>query len=242
MSAPPDGEVHLWTIALGAARSTEELRAALPAYERARADALGEVTRRETFILTRVATRSILGAYLDLPPRRLLWRTEQSGKPEIDGCAGVLSFNLTHSGEFALLAVTGGCGVGVDLEAPRSGFPAVAFAARYFPSAEAELVRTARSAYPVFARLWTRKEACVKAAGVRLAQGLRLSVAGTGGTVIVRDPRQVVPGVWTVIDLNVPGGYTAAVALAGLRPATVISRAWRPGPESASQFVQLARS
>ncbi|MFI1919631.1 4'-phosphopantetheinyl transferase family protein [Nocardia sp. NPDC020380] len=215
MPVVPPGEVHLWTIA-GAA---VELR-----------------------ISARAATRRILGAYLDQPPHRLRWRTGEFGKPEIEGCSGTLSFNLTHSGELALLAVTGGRSVGVDLEAPRSGFPAVAFASRYFPSAEAELVRNARSAHPAFARLWTRKEACVKAAGVRLAQGLRLPVAGTAGTVIVRDPRQALPGLWTVTDLNVPAGYTAAVALAGTQPAAVIPQTWRPGPESASKFVQLARS
>lgn len=242
MSAVPAGEVHLWTIAPGAGRSAVELGAALPAPERAHADALSEVTRRETFILTRAATRSILGAYLDRPPHRLRWRTGEFGKPEIDGCAGALSFNLTHSGDLALLAVTGGRPVGVDLEAPRSGFPAVAFAARYFPSDEAELVRAAPSAHSVFVRLWTRKEACVKAAGVRLAQGLRLPVAGASGTVVVCDPRQGVPGVWTVTDLSVPAGYTAAVALAGTRPAAMISHTWRPGPESAGQLVQLARS
>lgn len=68
-----------------------------------------------------------------------------------------------------------------------------------------------------FLRLWTRKEAVVKAAGARLAQGLGLTVLTDADTDadVVHDPSGQIPGTWSVCDLPVPDGCLAALAVAG---------------------------
>ncbi|HEV2635721.1 MAG TPA: 4'-phosphopantetheinyl transferase superfamily protein [Actinocrinis sp.] len=76
-----------------------------------------------------------------------------------------------------------------------------------------------------FARLWCRKEACVKAHGARLAEGLGLPV-WEAGPLVVRDPTGALPGACRVRDVPAPIGYRAAVALGGEQPFTVRWRVW----------------
>ncbi|WP_433654897.1 4'-phosphopantetheinyl transferase family protein [Nocardia sp. CA-128927] len=228
MSALSPDEIHIWTIALDMpGRAVEMLSAALADEERARRAGLHEVAQQRRFTAARGAARVILGGYLGVPPQQLRWRVGRWGKPMI---AGGLCFSLSHSGNRALLAVTGGREVGVDVERRRDDFQAVRFAARYFPPDERELVRNAErdGDRGCFARLWTRKEACVKAAGVRLGQGLKLPVAGSGAVLSVRDPAGVIPGSWLVRDVAVGEGYVAAVAATGGLPYRTISHQWRP--------------
>ncbi|MFE5460063.1 4'-phosphopantetheinyl transferase family protein [Nocardia sp. NPDC056564] len=230
MRALSPAEVHIWTIALDMpGGAVAALAAALAAEERSHCAALPEAEQRRRFVAARGASRVILGRYLGMPPEQLSWRTGRWGKPMIADCADSLCFSLSHSGSIALLAVTGGREVGVDVERWRPGFAAVAFADRYFPPQERALVRIAeRHGEPGgFLRLWTRKEACVKAAGARLGQGLKLPVAG-GEVLSVCDPSGRLPGSWLVRDVPVPDGYAASVAAAGSASYRLYSQHWRP--------------
>jgi 4'-phosphopantetheinyl transferase len=105
----------------------------------------------------------------------------------------------------------------VDLQTLTGGIDPERMAQRYFPAGEAAYVaaagtdeeRTLR-----FVRLWTRKEACLKAAGARLSEGLGLPVGGEGH-IVVRDPSGALPGRYAVRDLPATQGFHAAVALTG---------------------------
>lgn len=199
--SPPPGEVHIWRIPLDVSAP----RAALGLQERERADALLFSRDRRRFVAAHAAVRTILARYLPAghPERRhgpedgLEWRRGPEGKPEVPG----LEFNLSHSGGLALLAVSGWRPVGVDVERVRPGLPAAALAARFFRPEEAALVASAPPALraQAYLRLWTRKEACVKAAGGLLAQALSLPVTGRldaygPGTRPAPDPRGPGPG------------------------------------------------
>ncbi|MFD5466894.1 4'-phosphopantetheinyl transferase family protein [Kitasatospora sp. NPDC127059] len=144
-------------------------------------------------------------------------------------------FSLSHSGELALLAVAPRP-VGVDVETVRSGRDVDRLSRRFFPSQERELV--ALGGRPAFARLWTRKEACVKASGGRLTEGLALPVAhaATQATVRIPDvPDAPAPaglaGPWRVADLPLPEApepYAGSVALLGAEPFAVSWGLWYP--------------
>jgi 4'-phosphopantetheinyl transferase len=216
------GAVHVWHVgldlppAVGAAY--EEV---LSPDERARRESYAGDRQRRAYHAVRGALRVILGAYLDVPPAAVRLRTGRWGKPEVDG--GGPRFSLSHAGRVVLLAVTRDRAVGVDVERTQPGRPVTALAARYFPAAEGAAVAAAPPAQrsTVYLRLWTRKEACVKAAGARLAYGMPLPVAGAGPAVRVADPTGRLPGPWLVRDLDAPPGYAASVALAGTAPYAV---------------------
>ncbi|WP_329521032.1 4'-phosphopantetheinyl transferase family protein [Spirillospora sp. NBC_01491] len=230
---PDNGAVDVWTVPLELPPPTvSRLRGTLSEEEverlrRSRSDA-----ERRRFIVAHGALRRILGGYLGEPPEDLRWTRGPHGKPRLAGTDSHLRFNLSHAGELGLVAVTTRGEVGVDVDLPRSGMPVRSFAARYFPEAEADMVAGAgpSQARAAFLRLWTRKEAVVKAAGGRVVQGLRLPVATSGsgaasGAIVVRDPTGTIAGTWSVQDLPMPGEYAAAVAVEGRRAPMVTVRA-----------------
>lgn len=94
------------------------------------------------------------------------------GKPAL--ADDTFAFNLSHSGAAAALAIARGVEPGVDLETPGRVRPFVALAQRYFRPAEAQAVAAAAEAdrERLFLRLWTAKEAVLKALGRGLAFGL----------------------------------------------------------------------
>ena len=95
---------------------------------------------------------------------------------------------------------------------------------RFYPPAEATYVATGRDASARadrFMRLWSRKEAAVKAAGGRLWPNLGIAVLGCD-VVSCAEP----PGAHQVADVPAPAGFWAAVALAGAAPFVTQTVAW----------------
>ncbi|MGW2819051.1 4'-phosphopantetheinyl transferase family protein [Streptomyces sp. NPDC001415] len=228
-AGPPRDTVHVWRISLTASPPLlARLSAVLDAEERRRgaAAAFPEIRRRHT--VSHGVTRQILGRYLDTPPHHLRFGHGDWGKPGLV-CHADLRFSLSHCDDLALLAVTTGRDVGVDIERVHGG-DRTRLADRHFPRAEAELVRAggdrAESAAR-FARLWTRKEAWVKAAGGRLLQNFHLPVSGPD-TEVYEDPAGRFGGRWRLSALPAPDGYAAALALADAHSFRTELKSW-PG-------------
>lgn len=88
----------------------------LPTAERERAaELLGEGARRR-WVAARWALRSVLGGYLEREPATIGLRSGSHGKPALAAPDAPLRFNLSHSGELALIAVAGEVEVGVDVQ------------------------------------------------------------------------------------------------------------------------------
>ncbi|GAA2698704.1 4'-phosphopantetheinyl transferase family protein [Actinoplanes palleronii] len=209
----PDG-VDVWTVHVD--RDVDAARWLTPG-ELRRAATFGDPDGRRRFVAAHAALNGILAERLQLGPTALPLRRSPQGRPYLPG--GSLHFSLAHAGDRALIAIAGRP-VGVDLDHPRPGLDPRRMAARFFAPAEAARVAAAGTgAYRTYLRLWTRKEACVKAAGARLALGLRLPVTGTADGAVVCDPSGRLPGAYFVRDLPVDGPYCGAVALAGTEPA-----------------------
>lgn len=116
----------------------------------------------------------LLAAYLDVEPEALSLTDDAHGRPHLAGHDG-LHFNWSHSGSHAMVAVAQALpALGVDIEQRRERPRALELARRFFAEREhaalQQLPSTGRN--DAFLRLWTAKEAVLKAHGRGLAYGL----------------------------------------------------------------------
>ncbi len=211
-------EVHLWTISL--ARSEVELarlRELLTAEEYARACCYRPRQARDQFIASRGLLRLVLAGYLAIDPARVRFRTEQTSKPYLAG--GGPHFNVSHSGEIGLIAVTNWGEIGVDVERVRAMPTHLDMAQRYFAPGEVQaLTRLPPGAREqAFFHIWTRKEAFVKAIGVGLAHGLErfeVSVPPDDPARLLHiDGDRAKAETWSMTSFEPAAGYVGALAV-----------------------------
>lgn len=124
---------------------------------------------RRRYIAAHAAVRGLIEEQCGLPIEAQRFDRTALGKWRLVG-APDWRFNLSYSGEHALIGIANRRGVGVDIEAHRHIPDAHALAGSHFTPAErAALARTpAAECDTAFLRGWTRKEACIKALGVGL--------------------------------------------------------------------------
>ena len=137
--------------------------------ERLRCDNYHFAGPRRQFALTRAALRSILCDKLGCANQQLTFGLSKYGKPFalVDGMPAAISFNVSHSGRHGLLAFAPEGRVGVDVEelSDRPDIDALSSAV-FSPEELAEVASSSGDAKTrLFFRLWTMKEALLKALG-----------------------------------------------------------------------------
>jgi medium-chain acyl-[acyl-carrier-protein] hydrolase len=213
-------EVHVWRLFLE--RSPDEaarLQTLLDTAEKERAQRFRFPADRNRFVVSRALLRTLLGRYVGQAPAQLQFSYASAGKPFLRDHG--LQFNLAHSGGMALLAVAGRRPVGVDVEQVRSSIETMTIAERYFATEERALLRAepADRQRTLFFKVWTRKEAYMKATGLGLYMPLEefgvLPAATTRALrlQLQKDPNEAAR--WALHDLEPAVGYTGAVAVAG---------------------------
>jgi len=175
--------------------------------ERRRAKAFRFDHLRRRFTVAHAMLRAVLAERLGVPPQVLQFRTGAHGKPALVG--DEVEFNLSHSGERALVAVSDDGPVGVDIEQFRELRDLPALARRVLSDPEHDSYLRSVDPTTYFLDAWTRKEAAVKACGEGIISDLR--------AVDVSKAKR----------LRVADGYLAAVALEGAAPRTTVQR-WAP--------------
>ena len=223
-----DHVVAVWRVELDVGDRAEELRGHLTPDELERFARLqrSEVGRR--WLISRGALREILAAQLGTSPSSVRLKLGPHGRPGIDPVAHQtkLDFNLSHSGDLALVATARGQRVGVDVERLRRGRDPLRVADRYFSAAEVKAMRAfAENDRPMeFLRYWTAKEALAKGLGLGLQAPwgeLELAPQPDGTMVPVRLARD-----WRLVELtDLPSGYCGALAVDD-EAARVVIRDW----------------
>ncbi len=175
---------------------------------------------RRRFTHCRAALRRIVGAYLDVPPQSLRFGYQGLGKPFVlSPQRPKLHFNVSHSHEQALIAVSHDFEIGVDIEyLARRTKSVLALAQRYFSEAERGEIEAAPAEQQrrLFFRCWTRKEAFLKATGTGLTFPLDqfcVSLEASGARLLrsIRDDTRAA-GRWSLVHLDATPGYLAALA------------------------------
>ncbi|MEX2553348.1 MAG: 4'-phosphopantetheinyl transferase superfamily protein, partial [Actinomycetota bacterium] len=162
------GVTYLWTAWIGG-RPLPATRSILSPEEAARAERFVFDRDRNRFVAGRGALRSLLAHYQGVEPREVVLEYSHYGKPFLPRELGrdQLEFNLSHSDDWALIGITLGRRLGVDLERLRvlddlEGLARTVFSRR-------ELAELAEVPEPerteAFFNCWTRKEAFIKACG-----------------------------------------------------------------------------
>jgi 4'-phosphopantetheinyl transferase len=219
----PLREVHIWPLQLTA--STENRTRYLACFaddERTRAASFSLPHLQERYVAGRGALRCILASYLGCTPDGVKLSYTAHGKPFLcDEAEHGLRFNLSHSEDQALLAVTRGRPIGVDIERIRPDFATDEIAQRFFSQREWQELRglPAAERTTAFFRCWTRKEAFIKAVGEGLSfplDAFAVSLA-PGEPAALHWLRADAEGVrrWRLKDVAAPSGFLAALAVEG---------------------------
>ncbi|HWQ90508.1 MAG TPA: 4'-phosphopantetheinyl transferase superfamily protein, partial [Clostridia bacterium] len=174
--------------------------------------------------------------YLHTAPGSIRFTYGMHGKPRLDGrqAKSGLHFNLAHSHDLALVAVTRLGPVGVDIELIRYLEELDELVSRFFSPREAvAFYRLPADDKPVaFFKLWTRKEAWLKATGEGIAHSLsQVEVSFLPGepAQLLRVPHSHAPVQgWSLDNLAPAAGYAGAVAV--LAPKSWV-RCWHWQPE-----------
>jgi 4'-phosphopantetheinyl transferase len=196
------GEIHLWRADL----NPEGMNALRALVETLSADELARASRfrlerdRNRYVLARGTLRSILARYLKTTPGEPVFRYGPNGKPELAN--GVVRFNLSHSDDLVLYAISRAGHVGVDVERVRAGVEKD-LATCLSPTA----LRLLEALPPAARRRalfqgWTRMEAYAKARGEGVESGLQTLEA-----FLREQPRR-----WRLHDFSPRRGYVGTLA------------------------------
>jgi len=225
-SQPPDklelssNQVDIWRIKLDLQPATvNQLESTLSVSEALHAARFHFEKERIRYIVSHGCLRDILSQYLQSEPGKQRFEINDYGKPAVQDHK--LEFNLSHSGDFALIAVTQERKVGVDVERLRSDIEIESMARRFFsPNEVSKLI-----ALPLelrvsgFFNCWTRKEAYIKAQGLGLSLPLdSFDVSLTPSEPVLlcaTRPDLQESTRWTLFALEVDLDYAAAVVVEG---------------------------
>ena len=193
------------------------LRQLLSQSETDRSTLLKDDLAQKRSIAGRGVVREILGGYLGVAPGKVHIVTGEHGKPYLAECTESIRFNLSHSEDMLILAVSACRNVGVDIEAIKTDTPLNNMARLAFSPREQEELFTLPNSHlhsTAFYRCWVRKEACLKACG----RGFSLPGYSFDVPVCIEKlPLQTLincnQSLWHVQDIDVPQNYCAAVAV-----------------------------
>ena len=157
------------------------------------------------------------------------------GKPALAPPADGLRFNVAHTGEVLLVAVAHGREVGIDAEPVDHGRPLASTAHSWLAGPEGpalECVPTQEREQALL-RLWTLKEAYLKATGVGLNAELRDVVVRPGGEPVLQAaPAEPHPERWLPLPVQTPDDTVASLAVRARRDESrklrVVVRAFEP--------------
>jgi 4'-phosphopantetheinyl transferase len=149
----------------------------LNAEEHQRFEAFRVEPARKSFLVSRALLRTTLAQRLKCSPDELQFRRDHNDKPQLATPASHWQFNLSHAGDWAVLALSSAGAIGIDVEFHERRNQLDGISNRFFSAAEHRYLSGLPEDFrrQRFFELWTLKEAYVKALG----RGIATALAGT---------------------------------------------------------------
>jgi 4'-phosphopantetheinyl transferase len=212
--------VKLWLAGpIDADAVPENLWNVLSTTEKDRADRFVQPADRALFIAARGLLRCLLSEATNIAAKNIRFAEGPSGKPYLALCRGP-HFNVSHSGQFALIGLSERRPVGVDIERMRFSGDELSVAQNYFSAAEynALLGLEQEAMLSVFYKIWTCKEAVFKACGAGISGDAKSFTVKLkmDGFALHAGPHCFPPALASVCawPVAVPAGYAGCCAVA----------------------------
>jgi 4'-phosphopantetheinyl transferase len=213
------GELHVWKAFFSEhKKNIEDFLRILSKEELHRARKFHFQKDSEKYIIGRALLRWILSQYTSIEPQDIEFTYTPYGKPVLQNSRN-FNFNVSHSNDVLLVALTADADVGIDVEYIREDFNNEDIADQYFSQTEAAALRVLPECDKAlgFYLCWTRKEAYIKAK----ERGLSLSLKQFDVSVSPGDPPRLLRTTfdrseserWNLYDLTPAENYAGAVAI-----------------------------
>lgn len=216
------GTIHIWQADLELSpKQINQLQTTLSLEEAQRAARFKFAHLQQRFIAAKGILRILLGKYLNKSPESILFSYGSHGKPELNTQlfqTSSLHFNQSDSMTFALYAFTKASPIGVDIERIREDIEALSLAERFFSPNETVALKnqSPQQQIPAFFRIWTRKEAFIKAVGEGLSFPLHefeVNLDEESAKLLSIRASAEAAAQWTLLTLNPGINYIGAVAV-----------------------------
>lgn len=215
-----DKQVHIWLV------TTKNYLASnfadyLDEQEKQRAQSFKFNRDRDCFIGSHAALRILLGKYCNCAPKTIAYKYNAHRKP-ILADEQKIQFNLSHSRDLAIIAISKNHPIGIDIEYMQKKDILCDLAQRFFsPQEYAEYLSLPDAQKTAgFYNCWTRKEAFVKALGIGITCPLKSFTVNMDPTksakVLLTDNNQGKTDQWKLFGFNPTTDYCAAVAWHGI--------------------------
>ena len=208
-------DVHIWNVDLNLDLDRiNHFSQFLTTQERQRAAKFINPLHGNRWTVARGYLRQILSQYLDLTPAEIVFSYGQQGKPAVEDHD--LQFNLSHSGDRAVYAISAKFPVGIDLEYIHP-LPATDLVDRFFSANEQSIFHRLPVSLQqaAFFHAWTQKEAYLKACGTGLSTPLdqiEVSIDPRTPAAIISAP---IAGIWQIEQLEISTEYAGAIVIGG---------------------------
>ncbi|MBS1180406.1 MAG: 4-phosphopantetheinyl transferase superfamily protein [Proteobacteria bacterium] len=200
-----EAAVTIWHIPLSGPATLDDL-ALLDSVERRRAERFLRDEDRWRYVQAHAAIRRILAAEIGRQPDNLHLVAGEHGKPALAGRD--IHFNLSHSGDHAVLATSFVAEVGIDIETSATEVGRIAHLVLTEREMAAFSVLLPNEQEWAFLRIWTRKEALLKAVGCGLGRDPRSVEVGLGHAPMLELDGQR----WRLRDFSLAPGVAGCLA------------------------------
>lgn len=211
-----------WVSLKAGPEEQERLTALLSPAEADRAQRYRKREDRRRYVVRRGRLRELCGRAIGCSAVEVPLADGPFGKPFIEA-PGAMRFNLSHSGDLALMVFADNLEIGCDIEWLRPGLASRRAARTFFsPREQDELAGLDGDGFErAFFACWTRKEALVKGMGLGLTLPLQAFDVATAPDCEV--PLLSGPAGWSLRAFEPAPGLCAAIAVCEPAPQRALS-------------------